>query len=307
MSAASTTVGVLYPGEMGLALARVLAMRGHRVVTTIRGRSPSTAARCRDAQIETLDGIDRVVQESGVVFSIVPPPAASSVVQDYCRCAHLAPRDAIFVDANSIGPELAIELCGRVEASAATFVDASVNGLAKTLISGGTLFVSGPRCTEVSALFGDAMRVRPLGDRVGQASAMKMLLSAFAKGACAIYTEAALVAHQHGMLEQMQQAYAEIYPGISVVTERMLPTYPLHASRRAAEMAELQQTVRAAGIEPCVTAAIRLLHEQLAAAMPEESVGWTAVSLMNKLAADHFLSRPSLVADETSSVKEVVV
>ena len=52
-------------------------------------------------------------------------------------------------------------------------------------------------------------------------------------------------------------ACGRIYPGVTAVAERMLPTYAAHAARRATETAEVEQTVRDAGLEPCVTAAVR--------------------------------------------------
>src|SRR5947207_2171998 len=102
------------------------------------------------------------------------------------------------------------------------------------------------------------------GERPGRASAMKMLLSGLSKGVCGLFVETALVAERQGMLAEMTEAYAQIYPGIMAVVERMLPTYPQHAGRRAAEMAELEQTALAAGLEPCVLAAVARVHEMLA-------------------------------------------
>ena len=142
---------------------------------------------------------------------------------------------------------------------------AAVNGLAKNLAPGGTLFLSGPRCAEIAQLIGDAMRVRLLGDEYGRASAMKMLLSGLSKGVCALFAETALIADRRGMLDEMIQAYALIYPGIMTLIERMFPTYAQHAARRAAEMRELEATARATGIEPCTLSGARELHEQLAA------------------------------------------
>jgi hypothetical protein len=57
-----------------------------------------------------------------------------------------------------------------------------------------------------------------------------------------------------------------IYPGISLVAERMLPTYARHAERRAAEMRELEQTAKFSDLKPAVIRGIRELHEQLAQA-----------------------------------------
>ena len=139
-----------------------------------------------------------------------------------------------------------------------------MNGLAKNLTTTATLYLSGPRAPEVAALVEGGMRVRVLGERPGRASAMKMLLSGLSKGLCALFVETALVAERQGMLAEMTDAYGQIYPGVMAVVERMLPTYAQHAGRRAAEMAELEQTALAAGLEPLTLAAVARLHELLA-------------------------------------------
>src|SRR4051794_40499997 len=114
------TVGVLYPGEMGAALAARLAARGVPVVTTAAGRGEQTARRCRglgDVGVGVLDAAADVVRRADVVFSLVPPAAAEEVAAAYCEMARLAPAGAVYVDANSIRPELAGALAARVTAA----------------------------------------------------------------------------------------------------------------------------------------------------------------------------------------------
>jgi 3-hydroxyisobutyrate dehydrogenase-like beta-hydroxyacid dehydrogenase len=206
-----------------------------------------------------------VVRASNVVISLVPPAAATSVATAYRELAHLAPASVIYVDANSIRPELAARMATDVGSKGGSFVDAAINGLAANLESSGTLFLSGGRAGEVARLFDGSIRVRTLGDEPGRASAMKMLLAGISKGISALMLELALVAQRHDMLDEMLEATALIYPDVAALAERMLPTYGRHAGRRATEMAELEQTVRTAGLEPCVVAAVRHLHDALAA------------------------------------------
>jgi putative dehydrogenase len=258
------TVGLLYPGEMGAALASLLHSRGARIVTTVDGRGPRTADRCREAGCIVLDSLADVARQSNVVVSLVPPAAAEEIADRYCEFARSAPPNALYVDANSIRPELARSIAAKLNARGRGFVDAAINGLAKNLSTTGTLFLSGPRSGEIAQLFGDAMRVRTLGDESGRASAMKMLLSGLSKGVCALFLELAMTAQRDGMLEDFLAASGTIYPEITALADRMLPTYARHAGRRATEMNELESTVRAAGVEPTVIAAVRQLHEMLA-------------------------------------------
>jgi len=263
------TVAILYPGEMGTALATLLRTRDIRVVTTLDQRSRDTADRARAAGIEILPNLDTVIATANVVLSVVPPGAAADVARDYTALAHLAPPTAIYADVNSVRPDLARELADTLDSLGVRFVDAAINGLAKNLATTGTLYLSGQHAADLAPLFtGVVKNVHVLGDQPGQASAMKMLLGGLSKGVCALFTELALLAERQNALPDFAQAAAAVYPGIWTLVQRMLPTYAQHAPRRATEMGELEQTARSAGLEPCLIAAIRQLHEQLAATPP---------------------------------------
>jgi 3-hydroxyisobutyrate dehydrogenase-like beta-hydroxyacid dehydrogenase len=273
MSAAAKTVGILYPGEMGAALARVLTRRGVRCVTFIDGRSDETARRCREESIAALDAFADVIRESDVVLSVVRPSAAEGIADLYCRHAELVPAGAVFVDVNSTSPELAAALAAKMEATGIGFVDAAVNGLAVNLTTTATLFLSGERAAEVAALFGETVVTRLLGAEAGCASAMKMLLAGISKGTCALFLELAVLAESRGMLAEMIEATGRIYPGVRQLVDRMLPTYAAHAARRADEMRELESTASANDLRPPVIEGVRQLHELLAAVTFGEPAG----------------------------------
>ena len=304
MGGETMTVGVLYPGEMGAALAGALRSRGLRVVTALAGRSRQTAERCRASGVVALDSLADVVRMSHVIVSVVPPGAAREVAAEYCRHAQHAPAGAIYVDANSVAPEVAGSLAEELSRERVDFVDAAINGLAANLSTSGTMFLSGARAGEVARLFDGALRVRVLGDRPGRASAMKMLLSGVSKGVCALFVELALLGSRRGMSREFLEEVSRIYPGVAAVVDRMLPTYAMHAGRRAAEMNELENTARAAELEPCVMAAVRRLHEDLAVAMDssEHQNLPTVRSLIERLAAGDFLAGESLTGHQGRAI-----
>jgi 3-hydroxyisobutyrate dehydrogenase-like beta-hydroxyacid dehydrogenase len=268
MSTRGPVVGILYPGEMGAAVCALLVQRGADVVTTLQGRGDATAARAAACGAQVLDSVAHVVRRADVVVSLVVPSAAQAVARAYCDAADLAPADAIYVDANSVGPDKAAAMAKRVEACGRAFVDASINGLARNLTAGATLYLSGRRAGEVATLFDGAVRVQVLGAEAGRASAMKMLLGGLSKGMCALFAELAVLAERRGMLEEMLEATTRTYPGVMTVVGRMLPTYPRHAGRRETEMTELGRTARGAGMDPRVIDAVRALHEDLALRWP---------------------------------------
>lgn len=287
MSDRSPTVGVLYPGEMGASVCALLRQRGVTVVTTLQGRGNATVARAAASGAQILDSLWQVVRRSDMVISLVIPSAAEEVAQAYCNAVHLAPAGAVYVDANSIGPDKAAAMAKRVEACGRSFVDASINGLARNLATSGTLYLSGQRAGEIARLFDGALHVRVLGDRPGRASAMKMLLGGLSKGVCALFTELALLADRQGILADMLEAASRTYPGVTSIVDRMLPTYPRHAGRRETEMEELESTARGAEMAPGVIGAVRQMHADLARAWPVAPTGLESAdvaSLIRELA-----------------------
>src|SRR5262249_53843508 len=140
MATMTTTVGILSIGEMGASVASMIRSRGSamRVVTTLQGgRGERTAARCEQANVLVLSSLPAVVRMSNVFISLVPPDAADEVADAYCEHARLAPHDAVYVDANSIGPERKRAMADRIAQAGRGFVDVTINGLAKNLGTSG--------------------------------------------------------------------------------------------------------------------------------------------------------------------------
>jgi 3-hydroxyisobutyrate dehydrogenase-like beta-hydroxyacid dehydrogenase len=294
-------VGILYPGELGAALGKLLLSRGASVVTTLEGRSQRTAQHCLTAGFTTLSSLEEVIRQSDIVISLVPPAAAEDVAEHYFALANLAPANALYLEANSISPNLAISLAHKAANCGRDFVDASIHGPAKNLAEAGTLYLSGPRAAEVARLWEGAMRVRVLGAEPGRASAMKMILAGISKGICALYLEAAMLARRQGLATELNSEASRFYPGLLSAVERMLPTYPRHAGRRATEMHELEETALSVGQEPCMFAAIHRLLAELAEVPFDGATdeNWTVASVLDHLAKFEFLTGESS-AQQTS-------
>jgi 3-hydroxyisobutyrate dehydrogenase-like beta-hydroxyacid dehydrogenase len=255
---AGPPVGILYPGELGCRLGRLLLGQGRRVVTTLAGRGARTRRLAGETPFEVLGSTRAVLETAGVVLSVVPPAAAVSVARE---CAALAPpaRPPLYVDLNSVSPGTAAEVEAALGPSGMGFVDGAVHGMAAQLPARGTLYLSGPRAAEVARLFGPPLRVKVLDGPAGRASAFKMLISGVAKGAVALVLEMALAARRAGLLDDLLACYRDAYPGLMELFDRQLPTYPQHAARRGDELGEVERTFRSLGLEPRLTPGARSL------------------------------------------------
>lgn len=258
------TIGILFPGEMGSSLGKLLAADGHAVVTTCAGRSPRTRRLCAESGLPQLESVRALLQAADVVISLVPPPAAVDVAEEFCAALGAkAPR--LYIDANAISPATAASIAEILRPTGIEFLDASIHGLASRLRQQGTLFVSGPAAGEAERLFGATLRVRNLGPVPGRASLMKMLAGGMSKGLVALFLELSLLAQYEELLGEFLAVGTDYYPGVMTAIERLLPTYPQHAARRSAEMRELAGTFDdlglRSGLAPEIARLLGLLGE----------------------------------------------
>jgi 3-hydroxyisobutyrate dehydrogenase-like beta-hydroxyacid dehydrogenase len=252
---AGPTIGILYPGEMGSSLGKVLAGDGFRVVTTLEGRSSRTRRLCHEVGLSVLGSLREVVQSADIVFSLVPPARALGAAGHFAEAVRGLARPPLFIDANSISPVTAHQIADLL--TGLDCVDAAFYGLASQLRSRGVLYLSGPRASQVADVLGRSLRVKVMGDVPGKASAMKSLLAGLNKGLVALFLEMSLLARESDLLNELLEAYREQYPGVMEVVERLLPTYPQHAGRRGQEMRELERTMQALDLQPCVVRGAR--------------------------------------------------
>src|SRR5262249_41838501 len=101
------------------------------------------------------------------------------------------------------------------------------------------------------------MRLEVMDGPIGAAAAVKMCRSIVIKGLEALLLECSLAAREYGAANRVYDSLAETYPGMDW---RKLANYMIgrvleHGARRAREMEEVAEMLRAAGIEPLMAEA----------------------------------------------------
>lgn len=267
------TIGILYPGEMGSSLGKLLAEGGFKVLATTEGRSPRTQRLGLESRLPLAASAGEVAEQADVIVSLVTPGAALDVATKIAALLTGRSRKPLYVDANSISPETAAQIENVLSRESIEFVDASIFGLASQLRQRGTLYVSGSRAGELRDQWGALLPVKVVGDSPGRASAFKMIISGIPKGLSALFIETMVFARKMQLLPEALEACEEIYPGIMEIMRRMLPTYPKHATRRCEEAGEIEKTMLANQCTPHVTSAVRELTCRLADVSWEERDG----------------------------------
>ncbi len=273
---------MLYPGDMGSAVARRLTAAGVEVVSCLQDRSERTRRLAAEAGVHDATSLGDALGSSDVVMSLVPQTAALGTAEEVARSLQ-GPRRPLYVDANSVAPSTVGEVVGRLAAAAVDCVDGGFIGSAAELGARTTLYLSGARAGDAEAVLGRAFSVRVLHGDVGVASAFKLSIFGFNKGLIAHFLDMLSSADAIGQREELLACLRLFYPGSVETAERLLPSYPRHARRRADELTEAVDWLHSIGEPAAMARATREVLAELAAVDFPPRNGWDAAAVV-----DHF-------------------
>ena len=246
--AGSTIAGGLRTAGVSRLVAFDIAAADARLGPTIHERAGRTGTTLVNSPAALADA-------SELIFSTVTSSSALTAAAQHT--AFLGPSH-LYADLNSVSPALKQEIDRVVSASGARFVEVAV--MAPVLPYGHRvpMLAGGPH----AATF--AERVTPLGMRcevlagaVGTAAAVKMCRSIVVKGLEALMCECVLGASRYDAGAHVFASLNESFPGIDwqKLADYMVGRVVVHGERRAREMEEVAETLRAIGVEPIMAEA----------------------------------------------------
>lgn len=245
-----STVAILSPGEMGHSVGSVLRKHGLRVVTNLKGRTQRTVELAGKAGIINVPTLEELVKESDLIMSIVMTSVAQSLATQVAEVIARSRVPVLFADCNAISPMTSDAIGKTISAAGAKYVDACIIGFPNELETNSIVYVSGPSGHELTVLNKFGLNVEVLGDRVGQASAFKMLYAGMTKGVTSVALELLVTAHSIGLYEQILEKYRSDFPEIVSLVERWGPGIPFRSARRSQEMVELTRVIEKEGFTP---------------------------------------------------------
>jgi 3-hydroxyisobutyrate dehydrogenase-like beta-hydroxyacid dehydrogenase len=189
---------------------------------------------------------------------LISAVTASSALKAATQIAPYLTSNHIYVDINSVSPALKQEVDGVVRNHGAAFVEAAVMapvspyGHRVPMLLGGN---GAAIFAETMAPFG--MRLEVLQGEVGTAAAVKMCRSIVVKGLEALLFECVLGANRYNAEDRVFASLDESFPGVDwkKLTNYMINRVVVHGERRAHEMEEVAETLRAIGIDPIMAEA----------------------------------------------------
>lgn len=183
-----------------------------------------------------------------VIFSLVTADRALEAAE--MVAAHLD-KGSLYLDCNSCSPSTKVAAAKIVEEAGARYIDVAVMAPVYPARHRTPLLLAGSEAAEAEALLASlGMNARVAGDKIGQASSIKMLRSVMIKGFEALTAECVLAARRAGVEDAVLASLQASDPGIdwtarsSYNLERMM----VHGTRRAAEMEEVAATLRDLGL-----------------------------------------------------------
>ena len=243
-------VGVMSPGDMGQAVAIQIKAKGLNVYTALEHRSERTRGLAREAGLTDVGTLARLVVECDVVLSIMDPGAAIDFAREVSDAINASGRRTLIVDCNAIAPQTVHEIAALVEQAGGRFLDAGIIGSPPRGTAKANLYVSGPGASDLEQLAGPQLLVHPIGERVADASALKMCYGALNKGTQALWLEVLIAAERLGIAglleQQLQQSQADRYSWALSQFPELTPK----AYRWVPEMIEISKTLGSAGVTP---------------------------------------------------------
>jgi len=257
MKSRANNILLLHPGEMGQAIGRALAATGQSVAWVSEGRSAATARRAAEIGLCPVASMREGLADADVVISVCPPHSAEAQAEAVAAAGYGGP----YVDGNAVAPATVRRIGDILSRSGATLTDAGIVGPPPQKEGTTRFYLSGPNTDAVAGLFaGSVVEAIPVGDAVGEASAVKMAYAAWTKGSSALLIAVRALARSEGVEDHLLGEWTRSQPAL---LKRDLSSAIAKAWRFTGEMHEVSKTFADKGLPPGFHAAAAELYDNL--------------------------------------------
>jgi len=264
-------IGLIGYGEVGKIFSAGLKGKPGVAATAawdLKLASPATQAaeraHAQAAGVIAQPSMQALCEASDLVISAVTASNTLAVAQE---AAPFMRPGAIFLDLNSASPGTKQQCAAALEAAGAHYVEAGVMTSVPPYGIKVPMLLGGVKAAELALLLaGWGMDTRAVSEQLGVASAIKMCRSVMIKGLEALVIESYATARAYGVEDQLLPTLQETFPSIDWNAQGayFFSRVVQHGQRRAEEMREAANTVREAGFEPLMAAAIAAKQQWVA-------------------------------------------
>jgi 3-hydroxyisobutyrate dehydrogenase-like beta-hydroxyacid dehydrogenase len=206
--------------------------------------------------IVTASSMAELCASANLLVSAVTASNTLSVAEEAAR--HVRP-GTVFLDLNSASPGTKQRAAELLEAAGARYVEAGVMTSVPPYGIRVPMLLGGPHAAELAGtLVAWGMDAKPVSEKLGSASAIKMSRSIMIKGLEALVVESYTNARRYGVEEHVLPTLKETFPQIDWDKQGayFFSRVVQHGKRRAEEMRESANTVQEGGFAPLMASAI---------------------------------------------------
>lgn len=258
---AQPAIGFIGFGEAGSSIAAGLRSAGVErlfafdIASDAAPRGAQIRQRAEQSQTTLVASSSELTRASDILFSTVT--SSSSIEAARQTVPFLEPRHT-YADLNSVSPAVKRAIAGVISATGARFVEAAVMAPVSPYGHRVPMLLGGAGAAAFAAeLSRWGMRLETLDGEVGTAAAVKMCRSIVVKGLEALLCECVLGASRYGADDHVFASLNESYPGMDwkKLADYTMARVVVHGERRAREMEEVAETLRAIDVDPIMAEA----------------------------------------------------
>jgi len=243
-------IGIVSPGDMGHVVGQVLIHNGLEVTACLDRRSLRTKQLAREVGIVDLLSYEDLVQKSDLILSILVPAQAVKAAEKVAKAIERTQTEILYVDCNAISPNTVKQIDQTITNSGGSFLDASIIGPPPRRDGSTRFYASGSNVEQLCILNQYGLDIRPLGSKIGSASAIKMCYASLTKGLTALCAELLTAAEILGVSADLTAEFEISQPVPYQRMQNGLPSLPSKARRWIGEMEEIATTFSDVGLTP---------------------------------------------------------
>jgi 3-hydroxyisobutyrate dehydrogenase-like beta-hydroxyacid dehydrogenase len=260
----NNNIGITSPGDMGQGMAMCIKPMGFNVCMASDGRSARTRSLGEQAGMTDCKSLEGLVQTCDMVLSVLDPGFAVTNAQAIAAACRNTGRKIVFAECNAISPQTLLEIYDIMSSADCIVVDAGIVGPPPRKGARQSFYVSGPHAKVMNRINSEQIVVRVAGDKLGDASAVKMCYAALTKGSIALGTELLIAARKLGVDQVLEAEFKRTQAELYESTLSRSAGMPFKAYRWVPEMNEIAKTFEGVGLTPRILQGAADLFSQIA-------------------------------------------
>lgn len=240
------------------------ASSGARIFAYDSFLSPRGRDLAEKSKTSLVGSMDELAKSSRLIISLVTGSAAVSAAE---TASGVLSKEHLFVDFNSVSPQVKQAAAAVLESKGLRAVDASVMGSVPEMRIKVPILLAGEFAESADEELRKAgFTTSVVSRKVGDASAIKMVRSVFAKGLEGLFVEMLLAGKRYGVMEYVIDSISKSLEGKKIrdVMNTLVVSQAYHSERKKSEMDFVIDVLNRAGVQPIMSTAARDTFKWLA-------------------------------------------